>query len=289
MSAASSPAGDQGRDRPPAADWSPRAVRVQAGLLLGALRLLAASWRVRAEGLAAFDIALAVGRPSLLAFWDGTYVPLFVVLAGRRALVFSSLSRRGAVIAEIGRRCGYRSALLANAGGEVELERMRQALAGEVAAGIAVDGPLGPAREVKRGAVQLAIEQGRLLFAIAVAADRSWVDEQRWDHFAIPRPLAHVAVVLAPPLDLADLRATVVGLGAVADTEAAAVGTTLAAAVAVGRERLAAALLAAERRAEELLLPGAQVALRRLDPRPRSDGRPAVDHGVRSDAGSSRS
>jgi lysophospholipid acyltransferase (LPLAT)-like uncharacterized protein len=214
----------------------PWSLRLRAGWMVAVLRLLAATWRVRVEGLQAFDAALAARRPSLLALWHGTYIPLFVLLAGRQALVFSSRSRRGMVIAEICRRCGYRTALLADRGGEGELARMREALAGQVAAGIAVDGPLGPPRQVKRGAVQLAVEEGRLLFPLAVAARPAWVDRRRWDQRTVPWPFARVAVALGEPLDLGRLPVP-----------------APAAVVNAGRERLAEALRCAEVRAAALL------------------------------------
>ncbi|MCB1033724.1 MAG: DUF374 domain-containing protein [Acidobacteria bacterium] len=175
--------------------------------LLGAfwsllLRFQAATWFLRTEGLEAFDRDLREGRPLLLAFWHGRYLPLFALLRGRDAMVFSSLSRRGRVIAEICRHCGYRCTLLADHGREDSLERMRQALAGGLAGGLAVDGPLGPRHAVKRGTIVLASEQRRIIYPASVDAARKKVLEERWDKMEVPRLLTRVALVIGEPLEV---------------------------------------------------------------------------------------
>ena len=71
------------------------------------LRLQCATWRKHCEGLERLDRVLADGRPVLFCFWHGKYVPLFALLRGRPACVFTTQSARGEVIAEVCRRFGY--------------------------------------------------------------------------------------------------------------------------------------------------------------------------------------
>lgn len=168
------------------------------------LRVQCATWRVRVEGLEAFDADLARRRGVIAAFWHGTYIPLFVLLRNRDAVVFTSLSRRGAVISEICRRFGYRTVQLHDHGGDASLERMHEALSQAGAgpcAGVAVDGPLGPRHQVKRGAVQLASALGWRIYPISVASGRKRVFTDRWDRRELPKAFSRVAMVVGDPLE----------------------------------------------------------------------------------------
>lgn len=196
-----------------------------------ALRLQLLTWRVRSEGLEPFDADLAAGRGLVAAFWHGQYVPLFVLLRNREAVVFTSLSFRGAIIAEISRRFGYRPAQIPDRGGDASLVTMRRVLARAHAAGFAVDGPLGPYHAVKRGPIQLASELGWRIYPVAVASSRKRVFPDRWDRREIPRLFARLAMVIGEPLEVP---------AAIADP-------------ASWCQRLAAGLDAADQRAAELL------------------------------------
>ena len=165
------------------------------------LRALCATWRVETRGLDAFDADLSADRGVIAAFWHGSYFPLFALLRNRDAVVFTSLSARGAVIAEICRRFGYRAVQIPDHGGEESLATMQQVLASAPAAGIAVDGPLGPHHQAKRGAIQLAGRLGWRIYPIAVASHPKKVLAQRWDFREIPKPWSRVAVIVAPPLE----------------------------------------------------------------------------------------
>jgi hypothetical protein len=177
-----------------------RRARRVAALWVWGLRLQRLTWRLRVLGLERFDADIAARRRLIVAFWHGRYPPLFVLLAGRDAAVFTSRSRRGEVIAEICRRFGYRPVLLADRGGDESLERMREVLAEVPVVGIAVDGPLGPYHSVKRGPVQLAADLGALLYPVSLASSRKRVLAERWDRMELPRPFSRVALVVGEPL-----------------------------------------------------------------------------------------
>jgi lysophospholipid acyltransferase (LPLAT)-like uncharacterized protein len=160
------------------------------------LRAQRATWRCRSEGLDELDRRLATGEPLLVAFWHGKYFPLFALLAGRQAGVLTSRSFRGAVIAEVCRRFGYRPVFLPEHGRRAGLEVMRASLAGGGALGLAADGPLGPQRAFKLGAVSLASELGCTVLPVGVASRRRRVARERWDRREQPLPGSRVALVV---------------------------------------------------------------------------------------------
>jgi len=178
---------------------TPRA-RIWGGIWSWMLRLQQATWRTEIEGLERLDDRLARGERTLVTFWHGQYIPLFALLRGRRACVFTSQSLRGEVIAEICRRFGYDCIQLPNHARDRALALMRQALTVHRAGGIAVDGPLGPDHVVKRGAIQLASELDFALLPVAVASCRHRVLWQRWDQMEIPRLFTRVCLVVGEVL-----------------------------------------------------------------------------------------
>lgn len=228
------------------ASWEAgRPVRELAvALVSGFWALLMRAWhrslRFDTREAARLDAVLAEGHPVVVVFWHGNYLPLFAGLSGRPALVATSLSFRGAVIAGIARRFGYRAVQV---GGRPHStgEALRRGLArpgGLVA--IAVDGPLGPRHVVKPGAVAIAARTGaRIVPVEAIAASRitlSW----RWDQMELPLPFSRVVLRVGPPLDVVPAR----------DLDAAVAD-------------LARALLALERVFQPLVCPGSRPGIGR--------------------------
>lgn len=173
------------------------------------LRLQLLLWRKEIHDLDRLDDLLAARRSVLAIFWHGKYTPLFALLRGRRAVVFTSRSFRGDVIAHICRHFGYSPVQLRDHGRNRSLERMRHSLAAALdardagyACGIAVDGPLGPYHTVKRGPIQLASELGFPILPLTFAARRSRIDRRRWDRFEVPYPFTRVVFLVGRPMEI---------------------------------------------------------------------------------------
>ena len=162
------------------------------------LRARHATWRRDTSALVHFDDILA-DTQVMAVFWHGKYVPLFTLLQGRRACAFASLSFRGAVIAEVCRRFGHRCVLLPYRGGRRSRAIMRAALRAGGAGALAVDGPLGPNREVKPGAVEMASELGMTVVPVSAASSRKKIDRGRWDLMEVPRLFARVTLLVGEP------------------------------------------------------------------------------------------
>lgn len=185
-------------------DIAPRRRGVRARLvalaIAAGLRLSFVTWRKRTLGLDRLDRMLAAHEPLIAAFWHGRIAALFPWLAGRQAVIFTSVSRRGDVIAEACQRFGYECVQIPDHGRTHSLAIMKETLARQPVCGVAVDGPLGPYHSVKHGAVELASELGFRIVPISVDADRKWVAKRRWDRHEIPLPFARVVLVAGEPL-----------------------------------------------------------------------------------------
>ena len=164
------------------------------------LKLLCASWRINTSGLSELDARLTVEERLIAVFWHGKYYALLPMLRHRDTCVFTSVSSRGAVIAEILRRFGYTGVQLPDHGRDRSLDIMRSVLSQHHAAAIAVDGPMGPFHVVHRGAVQLASELGYGIVPLSTAASRKVVLNERWDRFEMPRLFSRVQLVVGQPV-----------------------------------------------------------------------------------------
>ncbi len=71
----------------------------------------------------------------------------------------------------------------------------------DVSPAITPDGPRGPPRRFKPGAVLLAQLSQRPIIPMAYAASRAW--RIKWDGFVIPKPLARIAIVVGEPVYVA--------------------------------------------------------------------------------------
>jgi hypothetical protein len=81
------------------------------------------------------------------------------------------------------------------------LQMVREVRAGKSTA-FTLDGPRGPAREAKPGAVFLARATGAPILPFHLEADRFW-ELRSWDRTQIPKPWARVALVIGEPIYVA--------------------------------------------------------------------------------------
>ncbi len=72
-------------------------------------------------------------------------------------------------------------------------------------AGHIVDGPRGPAGEVKAGVIRMAYATNAVIVPFYVTADRAWYFNS-WDRFMLPKPFSRVVLRFGNMMTLAPLR-----------------------------------------------------------------------------------
>lgn len=173
--------------------------RFALGLIVGLLvRLWLCTLRVR---------VVVLGPPTpgarVLTFWHGQQMPLLCWPDRRRAAVLVSWSKDGqlqaGVMTALGLAVRRGSSSRGGAEGVRRLARLMRASGRDAA--FAVDGPRGPARQAKPGALWAARLTGAAVVPLAAACERAWVLGRTWDGFQIPRPWSRVVVVAGPALD----------------------------------------------------------------------------------------
>ncbi len=164
------------------------------------ISLVGATSRIRWEGMEHVAAVEAGGKPYIYAFWHQRQVLFTYTHRGKDAGVLVSRSKDGDLIAETMRLSRIPAIRGSSSRGAAQASReLLEALARGRCAGITPDGPKGPARKVKAGAIYLAQKSGCPILPIANASSRVLVFERSWDRFMVPLPFGRVCVHHAPP------------------------------------------------------------------------------------------
>ena len=149
------------------------------------------------EQLAAIE---AGGQRPILCLWHehlfaGTYF-----LRNRGIVVITSQSRDGEYIARFLKRFGFGTVRGSSTRGGVKaLVEMIRLMRNGMSMAFTVDGPRGPRREAKTGAVLLAKKTGNPILPFSVECDRSWTIGS-WDRLQIPKPFTRARFIVSSPI-----------------------------------------------------------------------------------------
>ena len=144
--------------------------------------------------------AEARAEPCVVAVWHGRFVGVLMENVGSRLVSMTSLSNDGTLAAGAAHLLGLRVARGSSSrGGREALAAMSAAItAGAPAAGLTVDGPRGPWRQVKVGAVALALRHDLPLLPATFSCRRPIV-LRSWDQMVLPRPFTRTVVRYGDP------------------------------------------------------------------------------------------
>ncbi|HEX8559562.1 MAG TPA: lysophospholipid acyltransferase family protein [Pyrinomonadaceae bacterium] len=175
------------------------AVRAAALVFHLLIRLVGSTLRFRVEGREHWDAAERGGRLPIYTFWHEQIFAGTYFFRGRGIVIMTSRSFDGEYIARFIQRFGYGAVRGSSSRGAVgALVELARLVRGGCPAGFSIDGPRGPRRVAKMGAVLLAKKTGQPVLAFGVNAERCW-RLPSWDRMQIPRPFSRVTVSFAPP------------------------------------------------------------------------------------------
>jgi hypothetical protein len=164
------------------------------------LRSIFGSCRVTVINAGIGQAWLGRGRPVIGAVWHQTM--LFCPWAYRRRpyAILISRSRDGEIAARLSRGVGWIPVRGSSShGGREALHEMIRLLKQGTTAGWVLDGPHGPARVAKMGAIIAARESGVPILPIAAHMPDAW-HLRSWDRTAIPRPGSRVWIMYRDPI-----------------------------------------------------------------------------------------
>lgn len=164
------------------------------------LSVLGSSLRFHIEGAEHHRRLRDVGQPVIFALWHSRLLPLVHLHRNEGVVALVSNHRDGEYIARVIHRRGFGTARGSSTRGGAQGMRqlIRVARSGRDLA-ITPDGPRGPARVFKMGAITLARVGGLPIIPVAAGCSRSW-RAGSWDRFMVPKPFARLQVRYAPPV-----------------------------------------------------------------------------------------
>lgn len=155
---------------------------------LGAL--LASLW------IRSLRIRLAVPdnfSPGILGTWHRDLLASAAAFKDMGVHAFVSESSDGDFFAEAARRLGYSVTRGSSSHGATNVRHVLQSLEQGKFAGMALDGPHGPARQVKPGSIWLSEKSGRPLWQISVKYG-AHIRLKTWDNFILPLPMSSIVM-----------------------------------------------------------------------------------------------
>jgi len=164
------------------------------------INLIGRTIRFEVTGWENHEAIISAGRLPIYVFWHERIFLTTYWWRNRRIVVLTSKSFDGEYIARFIQRFGYGAArgssTRGGVGAVVEMVRlMRQGCT----TAFTIDGPKGPPRLAKMGAVLLAKKSGHPILPVTMALQRYW-KAPTWDSFQVPKPFSRANVFCSQPI-----------------------------------------------------------------------------------------
>lgn len=178
-------------------------------LLLGyaVVRLLMMSYRFTPVGPRP-DADADGAKGYVLAIWHQNLFAGILAQTGHRHTVIVSKSRDGDPVSYLCKRLGHHVVRGSSKRGEVDKggklakDEMIEVLRSGVPGAVTVDGPKGPAHEVKPGIVEMARLAAVPIIPYVTIPVRYW-SFNSWDAFRLPKPFTRIYIHYGQPIQIA--------------------------------------------------------------------------------------
>jgi lysophospholipid acyltransferase (LPLAT)-like uncharacterized protein len=171
-----------------------------ARLASGLVRILGRTFRVEVQGREHYEEFRRKGQPFVFVFWHSRLLPLLYLHRNQGIVCLTSEHRDGEYITRIMLRLGYGAARGSSTrGGSRGLRELLRATRSGKEVAVTPDGPVGPARVMKRGPLVLARVDGLPIVPVAIGGRRVWQLDS-WDRFTIPKPFASLSLRYGEPI-----------------------------------------------------------------------------------------
>ena len=165
------------------------------------LTALGRSWRFRQVDSKGYpDHTRYRAGAAIYALWHSQQLALTLRHRGEGIAVIVSQHRDGEIISRMVQGIGYRTIRGSSTrGGSAALHEFVRAASEGHPLAITTDGPQGPARQCKPGAIVAASRTGLPIVPAAAAPVRAWTFDS-WDRFCVPKPGSIVYLTYGDPI-----------------------------------------------------------------------------------------
>jgi len=139
------------------------------------------------------------GKPTLSALWHAYQLMGLHTGRSRPVNIMVSRSRDGEILSQIAQRLGYKTIRgSSHRGGNAALKAFVEKISAGESGAITVDGPRGPAHQVKPGILMVASKSGVPILPWGFAVKPAYRFKS-WDRFCLPLPFSRIVVSTGEP------------------------------------------------------------------------------------------
>jgi lysophospholipid acyltransferase (LPLAT)-like uncharacterized protein len=160
-------------------------------IVVSIINLISKTWRITVEG--------KLRDCSVIAFWHSDMLPIWKYFSGTNSAAVVSLSKDGELLAQLLRQWGY--ALIRGSSSKNSKEVLKEIISNLAQRNVLItpDGPQGPNRKMKPGAVISAMRTNSPLFLVKVKLGWHIRFRKSWDKFALPLPFSKIKLSIVGP------------------------------------------------------------------------------------------
>ena len=165
------------------------------------IKLLYGSCRWHVSGFNHVENLLNTKSSFIMAFWHGNLLIPYYKLAKQHFNALAGFHKDAELSVQIGVRLGWKflRGSSSQKGSAVFQQMVEMLSSSDNVLAITVDGPKGPARIPKPGAVRAAQKTGVLIIPAAGRSRRSW-GFTNWDTFHVTKPFTRIELKFGEPL-----------------------------------------------------------------------------------------
>jgi lysophospholipid acyltransferase (LPLAT)-like uncharacterized protein len=164
------------------------------------INVLCKSVKIKRSNYSSIEKLLNDNQNFVLAFWHGTMLMPWYIHRNQKFSALISLSKDGGLLANSLTKWGYNVARgSSHKGGKEALETLLENSKNNFSIAITPDGPTGPPRKMKAGAVITAQRSGIPLVLCGIANEKKYVFNS-WDKFEVPKFFSKVSIKYSEPI-----------------------------------------------------------------------------------------
>jgi lysophospholipid acyltransferase (LPLAT)-like uncharacterized protein len=172
---------------------------VGSKLAFFAVNLLFITLRIRIKNGDEISKMNSAGENYVVAFWHGS-MGIGWYLHRKNIAALVSQSKDGDLLANILEKWDYHVVRgSSSSGGKEALSIMVELISQKYSLALTPDGPKGPVKKMKAGAVVTAKRSNVPLFLVGIGINKKFVMKS-WDSFELPKPFSKVIVVYSDPI-----------------------------------------------------------------------------------------
>jgi len=177
-------------------------LRLKVSILTVLLKLLYGSGRWQVSGLNNFENLRKKQKSFIIAFWHGNLLIPCLYLAKYQFHILAGFHRDAELAVKIGKKIGWKflRGSSSQSGSEVFQEIVELLSRPNKVLAITPDGPKGPAKIPKPGAVRAAQKTSVPILPAAACSRRSW-GFTNWDTFHVTKPFTRIELTFGKPLN----------------------------------------------------------------------------------------